>query len=95
MDGEDGGRRANLEAEINQPHIPIREIEIEENNIAIQGEVVAFDKRTPQRQGLVTFDVWDHTDSITCKLFLILKMMCPKSMSAMAESERQCPVSKF
>lgn len=66
-----GRRRANLEAEINQPHIPIREIEIEENNIAIQGEVVAFDKRN-LRSGkiLVTFDVWDHTDSITCKLFL-------------------------
>ena len=70
-----GGRRrskaGSLVGEVNQPHIPINNIDIEQNNVAIKGEVVASERRT-LRTGkiLVTFDLWDHTDSITCKLFL-------------------------
>ncbi len=64
-------KRGSLVGEVNQPHIPINNIDIEQNNVAIKGEVVASERRT-LRTGkiLVTFDLWDHTDSITCKLFL-------------------------
>jgi DNA polymerase-3 subunit alpha (Gram-positive type) len=70
------GRRK--EQPINTEHVPIASIDVEQNDVVIAGEVVAVDKRT-LRTGriLVTFDVWDHTDTITCKLFLELDEEVP------------------
>lgn len=64
-------RRAVLQAEIKGEPIPIKELLEEERNVIILGEVVAFDSRlTRTGKTLIIFDVYDGTDSISCKLFL-------------------------
>ena len=66
-------RKGNRQQPINQEHISIESIDVEQNGVVIAGEVVAADKRTLRtNRVLVTFDLWDHTDTMTCKLFLDL-----------------------
>lgn len=63
-------RKSKPNHNIKDKPVLIESITEEANNVTIQGEVVAFEKRTT-RTGklLITFDVYDQTDTITCKLF--------------------------
>jgi len=70
------GRRTRKQREqitqiITEQPIACENILTEQSNVVILGEVIAYDKRL-LRSGkiLISFDIWDHTDSITCKLFL-------------------------
>lgn len=64
-------RKHKLEVEIKDKPTPIASITDEQNSVTIQGEIVDLKTRTT-RSGkiLVTFDVYDKTDTITCKIFL-------------------------
>ncbi len=56
--------------EIKDLPVSIESIEEEAYNVTIQGQVVTFEKRiTRTGKLLITFDVYDSTDTITCKLF--------------------------
>jgi len=71
-------RKGNRQQPISQDHVPIESIDMEQNGVVTPGEVVAADKRTLRTSRiLVTFDLWDHTDTITCKLFLDLDDEAP------------------
>lgn len=64
-------RRRKIDREINESPVKISEIYEEQNGIVITGEVTAFNERlTRSGKTLVILDLYDQTDSITCKLFL-------------------------
>lgn len=77
--GNGGGRRRNggrtrvetLSREIKDSPVKIRDIIEEEQGVTIQGEIFRLEQReTRTGKFLVMFDVFDGTDSITCKFFL-------------------------
>jgi len=71
-------KRNRRQQEIKQEQIQIESIDMEQNDVVIIGEVVASDQRTLRTNRiLITFDLWDHTDTITCKLFLDLDEEIP------------------
>lgn len=63
-------KKPNPDHDIKDKPVLIESITEEAYNVTIQGQVVAFEKRTT-RTGklLVTFDIYDQTDTITCKFF--------------------------
>lgn len=65
---------------------PMREIEDEGRNIVVEGKIVAFDTRE-LRSGrqLITFDVADQTDGISCKTFFDDKEKFAKVAAALAK----------
>ena len=66
----EGEKESGLQTEIKGESIPIKELQEEERNVIILGEVVAYDSRlTRTGKTLIIFDVYDGTDSISCKLF--------------------------
>ncbi|NLY11462.1 MAG: PolC-type DNA polymerase III [Firmicutes bacterium] len=68
--GRNGGRR-RLDASIKGEPIAIKEILEEERGVIIEGEIIAKEVRqTRTGKTLLTFDIYDRTDSITCKLFV-------------------------
>lgn len=65
------GRRNAIDKQINNSTTEIKQITHEENGIVIHGEVTAYDQRqTRSGKYLIMFDVYDHSDTITCKLFV-------------------------
>mgnify|MGYP000861811438 CR=1 FL=1 len=64
-------RNSNLLRPISEEPMLIRNIFEEEQGVTIAGEIIDYQQRTT-RSGkiLVTFDIYDRTDSITCKFFL-------------------------
>lgn len=64
-------RRKKIDREINASPVKIADIIEEQNGVVIQGEVTDFTQRlTRTGKLLVILDLYDQTDSITCKLFL-------------------------
>ncbi len=56
---------------IKKDPIPIIELLEEDRNISVWGEVISFEaKEFRTGRTLITFDITDFTDSITCKFFL-------------------------
>ena len=70
--GRSNGRsRSLLKSSIPGNPVPIAQLQEPQDNVVVLGEVVSFESR-PTRTGkiLVTFDVYDGTDTIGCKAFL-------------------------
>lgn len=68
--GSSGGRRL-LQDSIRGEATPILDLQEEERNVVICGEVVAFDSRlTRTGKTLIMFDLYDGTDTLSCKAFL-------------------------
>lgn len=64
-------RRGRLDQEIKASPLAIEEIAEEEQGVCVQGEIVEFDTRqTRTGKFVVTFGVYDGSDSILCKLFV-------------------------
>lgn len=70
--GRSNGRSRNLvKSTIPGEPVPISQLQEPEDNVLICGEVVAFESRiTRTGKVLVTFDVYDGTDTLSCKAFL-------------------------
>ena len=66
------GRKRSLVAKsISGTAVPIIDLQEEERNVVITGEVVAFDSRlTRTGKTLIMFDLYDGTDTLSCKAFL-------------------------
>jgi len=70
--GRGNGRgRSLLRNSLPGEPVPISQLQEPENDVLICGEVVALESR-PTRTGkiLITFDVYDGTDTLSCKAFL-------------------------
>ncbi len=64
------GRRARLTAQITGDAAAIKDVTEEENNVVFQGEIVSMDQRETRTGTQINlFDIYDGTDSITCKFF--------------------------
>jgi len=60
-----------LGKEIKGDPIPIKEIQEEENQVIVVGEIFDIETRKMKTgRTMVTFNITDHTDSISCKVFL-------------------------
>ncbi len=69
--GSNGRRRQLLQNNINGESTPIIDLQEEERNVVINGEVTAFNSRlTRTGKTLIMFDVYDGTDTLSCKAFL-------------------------
>lgn len=66
-----GRRRSLLRESIPGSPTPIIELQEEDRNVLICGEVVAFESRlTRTGKTLIMFDLYDGTDTLSCKAFL-------------------------
>ena len=66
-----GRRRGLLVNTIGGQAIALRDLVEEERNVVICGEVVSFDSRlTRTGKTLIMFDLYDGTDTLSCKAFL-------------------------
>lgn len=64
-------RRSLLASSVPGQAVPIIDLQEEERNIVICGEVVSFESRlTRTGKTLIMFDLFDGTDSLSCKAFL-------------------------
>ncbi|HBG02261.1 MAG TPA: hypothetical protein DDW87_11905, partial [Firmicutes bacterium] len=66
-----GRKRGLLVNTIGGQAVPIKDLQEEERNVVICGEVVSFDSRlTRTGKTLIIFDLYDGTDTLSCKAFL-------------------------
>lgn len=66
-----GRKRGLLQASIRGEAQPIIDLQEEERNVVLIGEVVSFESRlTRTGKTLLMFDLYDGTDSMSCKAFL-------------------------
>lgn len=64
-------RRGLLAKSIAGQEVPIVDLQEEERNVVICGEVVSFESRlTRTGKTLIMFDLYDGTDTLSCKAFL-------------------------
>jgi len=64
-------KRGLLQGSISGQAIPIADLQEEERGVVIKGEVVSFESRlTRTGKTLIMFDLYDGTDSLSCKAFL-------------------------
>ena len=64
-------RRGFLAKSIAGQEVPIVDLQEEERNVVICGEVVSFESRlTRTGKTLIMFDLYDGTDTLSCKAFL-------------------------
>ena len=71
--GRQNGRRKRrlLQDSIGGQAVPITDLQEEERGVVIEGEVVSFESRlTRTGKTLIMFDLYDGTDSLSCKAFL-------------------------
>ncbi|NMB20506.1 MAG: PolC-type DNA polymerase III [Firmicutes bacterium] len=64
-------KRSLLQSSIGGQAVPIADLLEEERGVVIEGEVVSFESRlTRTGKTLIMFDLYDGTDSLSCKAFL-------------------------
>lgn len=66
-----GRRRSLLKQSIGGEPVSIIDLQEEDRNVVVMGEVISFESRlTRTGKTLIMFDLYDGTDSLSCKAFL-------------------------